>query len=128
VHCYQLLPWYLAPLGYGLDVSRLDARILKEELVSWPPMGNLNWDPTCTQSWVGIFSSAPIGSASWYFLSFDSRNRTGRRVVGRVGLWYLTILSDFTALNHPIVWLPGLATQFRCRYTSQGGRLHAWVR
>jgi hypothetical protein len=34
VHCYQLLPWYLAPLGYGLDVSGLDARILKEELVS----------------------------------------------------------------------------------------------
>jgi hypothetical protein len=34
VHCYQLLFWFLAPLGYGLDVSGLDARILKEELVS----------------------------------------------------------------------------------------------
>jgi hypothetical protein len=92
--------------------------------VSWPPRGNLNWDPTCTQSWLGIFSSAPIGSASWYFLSLDSCNRAGYRVVGRVGLRYLTILSDFTALNHPIVWLPGLATQFGYRYTSQGGRLH----
>jgi hypothetical protein len=28
VHCYQLLPWYLAPLGYGLDVLGPDARIL----------------------------------------------------------------------------------------------------
>jgi hypothetical protein len=34
VHCYQLLPWYLAPLGYGLDVSGPDARILKEGPVS----------------------------------------------------------------------------------------------
>jgi hypothetical protein len=42
-------------LGYGLDVSRMDARILKEEPVSWPPRGNLNWDTTCTQSWLGIF-------------------------------------------------------------------------
>jgi hypothetical protein len=108
------------PLGYGLDVSGLDARILKEELVSWPLRGNLNWDPTFTQSWLGIFSSAPIGSANWYFLSFDSRNRTGHRVVGRVGLRYLTIPSDFTAPNHLVVRLPGLATQFGCCYTSQG--------
>jgi hypothetical protein len=46
------------------------------------PGGNLNWDPTCTQSWLRIFSSTPIGSSSWYFLSFDSRNRSDCRVVG----------------------------------------------
>jgi hypothetical protein len=34
----------LAPLGCRLDVSRLDASILKEELVSWPPGGSLGWD------------------------------------------------------------------------------------
>jgi hypothetical protein len=45
VHRYQLLPWYLAPLGCGLDVSRLDASILKKELVTWPPGGKLDWDP-----------------------------------------------------------------------------------
>jgi hypothetical protein len=43
--------------------------------VSWPPRGNLNWDLTYTQSRLECFSSAPIGSASWYFLSFDSRNQ-----------------------------------------------------
>jgi hypothetical protein len=88
------------------------------------PKGYPNWDPTCTQSWLGMFSSAPIGSASWYFLSFDSRIKTGRRAVGRVGLRYLTIPSDFTTPNHPAVWLPGLVTQFGCRYTSQGRKLH----
>jgi hypothetical protein len=45
VRRYQLLPWYLAPLGCGLDVSRLDASILKKELVTWPPRGKLDWDP-----------------------------------------------------------------------------------
>jgi hypothetical protein len=34
VHCCRLLPWYLAPLGYGLDMSGSDARILKVALVS----------------------------------------------------------------------------------------------
>jgi hypothetical protein len=29
VHCCQLLPWYLAPLGYGLDMSGLDAGFLR---------------------------------------------------------------------------------------------------
>ena len=90
------------------------------------PKGQPNRDPTCTQSRLGIFSSAPIGSASWYFLSFDSRNKTVYMAVRHVGFRYLTIPSDLTAPNHPIVWLPGLATQFGCRYTSQGGRLHGW--
>jgi hypothetical protein len=31
-------------LGCRLDVSRLDASILKKELVTWPPGGSLNWD------------------------------------------------------------------------------------
>jgi hypothetical protein len=44
--CYcQLLPWYLAPLGCGLDLSRLDASILKKELVTWPLGGYFDWDP-----------------------------------------------------------------------------------
>jgi hypothetical protein len=30
------------------------------------PKGNPNWDPTCTQSRLGIFSSTPIWSAGWY--------------------------------------------------------------
>ena len=34
----------LGPLGCMLDVSRLDASILKEELVTWPPGGSLDWD------------------------------------------------------------------------------------
>jgi hypothetical protein len=34
----------LGPLGCRLDVSRLDASILKKELVTWPPGGSLNWD------------------------------------------------------------------------------------
>jgi hypothetical protein len=46
--------------------------------------------------------------------------------VGRVGLWYLTIPSDFTTPNHPTVWLPGLATQLGCHNTSQGIKLHEW--
>jgi hypothetical protein len=81
-------------------------------------------DALPVQSWLGMFSSAPIGSPSWYFLSFDLRNKTDHRAVGRVGLRYLTIPSDFTAPNHPVVWLPGLITQFGCRYTSQGRKLH----
>jgi hypothetical protein len=37
------LPWYLAPVGCRLDVSRLDASIPKK---SWerPPGGSLDWD------------------------------------------------------------------------------------
>jgi hypothetical protein len=35
----------LGPLGCRLDVSRLDASILKKELVTWPPGGSLDWDP-----------------------------------------------------------------------------------
>jgi hypothetical protein len=34
VHRYQLLPWYLATLGYGLDASRLDTRIRNWQLMS----------------------------------------------------------------------------------------------
>jgi hypothetical protein len=34
----------LGPLGCRLDVSRLDASILKKELVAWPPGGSLDWD------------------------------------------------------------------------------------
>jgi hypothetical protein len=34
----------LAPLGCRLDVSRLDASIVKKELVTWPPRGSLDWD------------------------------------------------------------------------------------
>jgi hypothetical protein len=34
----------LGPLGCRLDVSRLDASILKKELVTWPPGGSLNLD------------------------------------------------------------------------------------
>jgi hypothetical protein len=41
----QLLPWYLAPLGCGLDLSRLNASIFKKELATWSPGGNLDWDP-----------------------------------------------------------------------------------
>jgi hypothetical protein len=41
----QLLPWYLAPLGCRLDLSRLDASIFKKELVTWSLGGNLDWDP-----------------------------------------------------------------------------------
>jgi hypothetical protein len=37
-------PWYLAPLGCRLDVSRLDASILTKELVTCPPGGSLDWD------------------------------------------------------------------------------------
>jgi hypothetical protein len=47
--CYvcrcQLLPWYLAPLGCGLDLSRLDTSIFKKELVTWPLGGYFDWDP-----------------------------------------------------------------------------------
>ena len=31
---YQLLPWYLAPLGYDLDTSGLDTRIRNWQLMS----------------------------------------------------------------------------------------------
>jgi hypothetical protein len=34
----------LAPLGCRLDVSRLDASILKKELVTWSLGGSLDWD------------------------------------------------------------------------------------
>ena len=34
----------LGPLGCRLDVSRLDASILKKELVTWRPGGSLDWD------------------------------------------------------------------------------------
>jgi hypothetical protein len=34
----------LVPLGCRLDVSRLDASILKKELVTWSPEGSLDWD------------------------------------------------------------------------------------
>jgi hypothetical protein len=44
VWLYQLLSWCLAPLGYRLDVLRLDTSILKKELVSRPPGGSLDWD------------------------------------------------------------------------------------
>jgi hypothetical protein len=44
VWCYQLLSWYLAPLGCGLDVSRLDTSIPKKEFVTRPPGGSLDWD------------------------------------------------------------------------------------
>jgi hypothetical protein len=44
VWLYQLLSWYLAPLGCRLDVSRLNTSIPKEEFVSWPPGGGLDWD------------------------------------------------------------------------------------
>jgi hypothetical protein len=30
--------------GCRLDVSRLDASILKKELVTWPPGDSLDWD------------------------------------------------------------------------------------
>ena len=39
---YQLLSWYLAPLGCRLNVSRLDTSIPKKELVSRPPGGSLD--------------------------------------------------------------------------------------
>jgi hypothetical protein len=84
VHCCQLLSRYLAPLGYGLDTSGPDARILKVALVPSPPRGNPYWDPICTRPRPDILSSAPIRSPSWYFLSFDSHNRTGNKAVGRV--------------------------------------------
>ena len=41
---YQLLSWYLAPLGCRLDLSRLDTSIPRKELVSRPPEGSLDWD------------------------------------------------------------------------------------
>jgi hypothetical protein len=41
---YQLLSWYLAPLGCRLDASRLDTSIPKKELVSRPLGGSLDWD------------------------------------------------------------------------------------
>jgi hypothetical protein len=63
-------------------------------LVPSPPRGNPYWDPICTRPRPGILNSAPIRSASWYFLSFDSRNRTSNRAVGAcVVLWYLTMRS-----------------------------------
>jgi hypothetical protein len=34
----------LGPLGCRLDMSRLDASILKKELVTWPLGGSLDWD------------------------------------------------------------------------------------
>jgi hypothetical protein len=44
VRRYQLLSWYLAPLGCRLDVSILDTSMFKKELVTWPPGGSLDWD------------------------------------------------------------------------------------
>jgi hypothetical protein len=126
VRCYQFLPWYLAPLGYGLDVSRLDARILKKELVTCPPRGNLNRDPACTQSWQGIFSSAPIGSASWYFLSLDSRNQDRLQSGGACRLMVL----DHTKLLHgpkpPQCLVAGPDNSIRM-FLYQPGSKTAWV-
>jgi hypothetical protein len=34
----------LGPLGYRLDVSRLDTSTPKKELVTRPPGGSLDWD------------------------------------------------------------------------------------
>jgi hypothetical protein len=34
----------LGPLGCRLNVSRLDASILKKELVTWSSGGTLDWD------------------------------------------------------------------------------------
>jgi hypothetical protein len=36
-------PWYLAPLGCKLDVSRLDFSVL-ERVGNDPPGGSLDWD------------------------------------------------------------------------------------
>jgi hypothetical protein len=44
-------PWYLAPLGCRLDVSRLDTSIPKKELVTQPQEGSFDWDLNlCTAS------------------------------------------------------------------------------
>ena len=90
------------PPGICLDMSGPDARILKVALVPSPPRGNPYWDPTCTRPWPGILSSTPIRSASWYFLSFDSRNKTGNRAVGRVLVFVVLDHAAIRPLTTPL--------------------------
>jgi hypothetical protein len=58
----------------------------------------------------GIFNSAPIRSANWYFLSFDSRNQAGNRAVGRVLVFMVLDHAAIRPLTIPSpncrVWLP----------------------
>jgi hypothetical protein len=94
--------------------------------VSWPPRGNLNWDPTYTQSWLGVFSSAPIGSASWYFLSFDSRNRTGLQGGGACRLTVLNHTKRLHGPKPPHRLVAGSGYSIRMSLY-QPGRETAWV-
>jgi hypothetical protein len=109
MHCCRLLSRYLAPLGYGLDLSRSDARILKVALMPLLQRGKPYWGPSSIRPRPGILNSAPIRSASWYFLSFDSRNKTGNRAMGCVLVFVVLDHAAMRPLTTPSpncrVWL-----------------------
>jgi hypothetical protein len=68
------------------------------------------WGPSWIRPRSGIFNSAPIRSANWYFLSFDSHNKTGNRAVGRVLAFVVLDHAAIRPLTTPSpncrVWLP----------------------
>jgi hypothetical protein len=70
--------------------------------------GKPYWGPRARPR-LGILNSAPIRSASWYFLSFDSRNKTGNRAVGRVLVFVVLDHAAIRPLTTPSpncrVWL-----------------------
>jgi hypothetical protein len=102
MHCCRLLSRYLPPLGYGLDLLGSDARILKVALVPLLRRGKPYWGPSWIWPRPGILNSAPIRSASWYFLSFDSRNKTGNRAVGRVLVFVVLDHAAIRPLTTPL--------------------------
>jgi hypothetical protein len=74
--------------------------------------GSLRWHRChyCIRPRPGIFNSAPIRSAIWYSLSFDSRNQAGNRAVGRVLVFMVLDHAAIRPLTIPSpncrVWLP----------------------
>jgi hypothetical protein len=111
MHCCRLLSRYLAPLGYGLDLLGSDARILEVALVPSLRRGKPYWGPRARPR-PGVLNSAPIRSASWYFLSFDSRNKTDNRAVGCVLVFVVLDHAAIRPLTTPSpncrVWLLNL--------------------
>jgi hypothetical protein len=56
-------PWYLAPLGRRLDLSRMQTNIPKKEFGDGPQEVALTGTWACTQLRLGSISSTPTGPA-----------------------------------------------------------------
>jgi hypothetical protein len=99
MHCCRLLSRYLAPWDMA---STCRGRM--------PGFLGWHWCHYWIRPRPGIFNNAPIRSTSWYFLSFDSRNKTGNRAVGRVLVFVVLDHAAIRPLTTPSpncrAWLP----------------------